>query len=81
MSSKAKVIAKATELGYTLHEDWSDIRLQAPDGYCFDQDYHEVVSEYGGMTFTTKAQAWSDIYSHIGKAELCQIEECDWCGI
>ena len=79
MTTRARVLTKATKLGYTIEEDWCDIRLEAPKGYCFDQDYHELVSEYGGMSMSTKADAWRDVYKHIGVAELCEIEECDWC--
>ena len=80
MSSKARVEAKAQKLGYTIEDAGCDIRLVAPKGYCFDQDHHEVISEYGDMTFITKAEAWKDVYEHIGKAEVCEIEDCDWCG-
>lgn len=79
MSTRARVLTKATKLGYNITEDWCDIRLEAPKGYCFDQDHHELVSEYGDMSMATKADAWSDIYSYIGTAEPCEIKECDWC--
>jgi hypothetical protein len=78
--TRQRVITKAEQLGYTIVEDYCDVRLEAPKGYCFDQDHHEVVSEYGGMTAYTKAEAWEDLYDHIGTAEPCEIEQCDWCG-
>jgi hypothetical protein len=74
--SKAKVLAKAVGLGYKVDEIDGAILLEAPEGYCFDQDYHELHSYYDTGD---KASAWVDVYEHIGKAEVCEIEECDWC--
>lgn len=79
MATKAQVLSKAIKLGYAIEDTSFDIRLEAPNGYCFDQDHHELVSEYGDMSMATKAEAWQDIYNYIGTAELCEIEECDWC--
>jgi hypothetical protein len=79
MIRKQKVLDKAKELGYTISEDWCDIRLEAPMGCNFDGNYHELVSTYGHMSDYTKAQAWKDVWEHIGTAEPCKIEDCDWC--
>jgi hypothetical protein len=81
--NKARVETKAQKLGYKLEDTGDDIRLEAPKGYCFYQDYHELVSEYAtrdNLCDTTKPEAWKDVYEHIGQAEVCEIENCDWCG-
>ena len=77
MTTKAKVEARALQLGYKLEDTGYEIRLEAPKGFSFDNDYHELVSDYDLPG--EKALAWKDVYLHIGKAEPCQIEECDWC--
>jgi hypothetical protein len=79
MTTKGRVEAKALKLGYTVNEIDGAILLEAPKGYSFWDDFHELNSYYEPDFAGDKANAWADVYDHIGKAEPCQIEECDWC--
>lgn len=76
MTTKARVETKALELGYKVEEIDGAILLEAPKGYSFWDDFHELHSYYDTGD---KGSAWIDVYDYIGKAEVCQIEECDWC--
>ena len=79
MTTKARVEAKALKLGYKVSEIDGAILLEAPKGYSFWDDFHELNSYYEPDFAGDKANAWRDVYEHIGKADICQIEECDWC--
>jgi hypothetical protein len=82
MSSKAKCYEKAEKLGYIIDEDYEQIRLEAPKGFCWSQDIHETISEYwiGEKGTMSKANAWKTVWSEIGTAEPCEIVDCEWCG-
>ena len=81
MSNATRCNEKAKALGYTIEEDYEQIRLEAPKGYCFDQDHHEVITEYweGEKGTMSKANAWKSVWQELGTAQICQIEECEWC--
>ena len=76
MTTKAKTETKALKLGYKIEEIDGAILLEAPKGYSFWDDFHELNSYYD---LGDKISAWSDVYSHIGLATPCEIVECEWC--
>ncbi len=67
---------RADRLGYKIKDDGFAIYLEAPKGYSFWDDHHEVVS---GYEMCSKAEAWADVFQHLGLAEPCTIKECEWC--
>lgn len=81
MSNATRCHAKAAELGYKIEEDFEQIRLEAPQGYCWSQDIHETISEYwvGEKGTMSKANAWKTVWAEIGTAEPCKIVDCEWC--
>ena len=81
MSNKAKCYQKAEELGYAIDECEDEIRLEAPAGYCFDQDHHESVTWFvpGHKGLLSKGHAWRAVWKDLGTAEVCRIKDCEWC--
>jgi hypothetical protein len=67
---------RADRLGYKIEDTGQVLILESPKGYSFWDDFHALVSNY---EHSPKSEAWRDIFEHIGLAELCGIEECDYC--
>jgi hypothetical protein len=67
---------RAERLGYKITEIDGAILLEAPKGYSFWDDFHELNSYYDAGS---KNEAWEDVFQHLGLAELCTINDCDWC--
>jgi hypothetical protein len=67
---------RADRLGYKITEIDGAILLEAPKGYSFYDDFHELNSYYDEGS---KSEAWQDVFQHLGLAELCTINDCDWC--
>jgi hypothetical protein len=67
---------RAERLGYKIEEIDGAVLLEAPKGYSFFDDFHELHSYYDDGS---KSEAWEDVWRYLGLAEPCTINDCDWC--
>jgi len=81
-SLRLQAISKARKLGAVVSEwpgHWYEFNLEAPAGYCWEEQCHEDINEYSGKR--PDAEFWIAILSRLDHLapQLCTTTDCDWC--
>lgn len=76
---RERVLARCRELGVIVHADDDEVNLEAPHGYVWDGDTHELV--HSPLDLQTRAAMWRAALADLESCTLakCTIPDCEWC--
>jgi hypothetical protein len=78
-TTRQRCIELAKRLNVTIHESNGEINLEAPRGFAWDGDTHELVNS--PWDAQTTADQWEAAYKQMQDCTLrpCTVADCDWC--